>query len=187
MWSRIHLIPLLQAEEDRDLARRHMADQAREKQLTGDNFKVYNSDRFVPSYFLFFFRGYFGKGGPFWILTLLVVLQICAPDVCCHPRQHHEIEYTNYLLRCGVAGKPVASLGRKRSRSSSMGTKRSLYIYQDEKTNTKLFLFLRSTMTACVNVPAERCLAQLLDCLTAASSKVGDLPCLYFKLLQFQL
>ncbi|KAK7943909.1 uncharacterized protein PG986_013022 [Apiospora aurea] len=51
MWSRIHLIPLLQAEEDRDLARRHMADQAREKQLTGDNFKVYNSDRFVrPTY-----------------------------------------------------------------------------------------------------------------------------------------
>ncbi|KAK6855249.1 hypothetical protein PG995_008781 [Apiospora arundinis] len=51
MWSRIHLIPLLQAEEDRDLARRHMADQAREKQLTGDNFKVYNSDRYVrPTY-----------------------------------------------------------------------------------------------------------------------------------------
>ncbi|KAK8124115.1 NADH-ubiquinone oxidoreductase subunit [Apiospora kogelbergensis] len=51
MWSRIHLIPLLQAEEDRDLARRHMADQAREKQLTGDNIKVYNSDRYVrPTY-----------------------------------------------------------------------------------------------------------------------------------------
>ncbi|KAK3690458.1 NADH-ubiquinone oxidoreductase subunit [Podospora appendiculata] len=47
MWSRIHLIPLLQAEEDRDLVRRHLADQAREKQLLGENLKVYNSDRYV--------------------------------------------------------------------------------------------------------------------------------------------
>lgn len=47
MWGRVHLIPLLQAEEDRDLVRRHLADQAREKALTGENFKVYNSDRYV--------------------------------------------------------------------------------------------------------------------------------------------
>ncbi|KAI4864472.1 GRIM-19 [Hypoxylon rubiginosum] len=47
MWSRIHLIPLLQAEEDRDLVRRHLADQAREKELLGENTKVYNSDRYV--------------------------------------------------------------------------------------------------------------------------------------------
>lgn len=47
MWSRIHLIPLLQAEEDRDLVRRHLADQAREKELLGENIKVYNSDRCV--------------------------------------------------------------------------------------------------------------------------------------------
>ena len=47
MWSRIHLIPLLQAEEDRDLVRRHLADQAREKELMGENAKVYNSDRYV--------------------------------------------------------------------------------------------------------------------------------------------
>jgi hypothetical protein len=45
MWSRIHLIPLLQAEEDRDQIRRHLADQAREKELLGENFKVYHSDR----------------------------------------------------------------------------------------------------------------------------------------------
>ncbi|KAK4185648.1 GRIM-19 [Podospora australis] len=51
MWSRIHLIPLLQAENDRDLVRRHLADQAREKALLGENFKVYNSDRYVrPTY-----------------------------------------------------------------------------------------------------------------------------------------
>ncbi|KAI1826367.1 NADH-ubiquinone oxidoreductase subunit [Xylaria intraflava] len=51
MWARIHLIPLLQAEEDRDLVRRHLADQAREKELLGENIKVYNSDRYVrPTY-----------------------------------------------------------------------------------------------------------------------------------------
>ncbi|KAK5004015.1 GRIM-19 [Cryomyces antarcticus] len=51
IWSRIHLIPLLQAEEDRDLVRRHFADKAREKQLLGSETSVYNSDRFVrPTY-----------------------------------------------------------------------------------------------------------------------------------------
>ncbi len=45
MWARIHLIPLLQAEEDRDLVRRRLADQAR--RAAGKNFKVYNSDRYV--------------------------------------------------------------------------------------------------------------------------------------------
>ena len=45
MWARIHLIPLLQAEEDRDHVRRYLADQAREKGLLGENIKVYNSDR----------------------------------------------------------------------------------------------------------------------------------------------
>ncbi|KAM0460061.1 hypothetical protein ACHAO4_002191 [Trichoderma viride] len=47
MWARIHLIPLLQAEEDRDQVRRFWADQKREKELLGENTKVYNSDRFV--------------------------------------------------------------------------------------------------------------------------------------------
>ncbi|KAK0625172.1 GRIM-19 [Bombardia bombarda] len=47
MWSRIHLIPALQAEEDRDLVRKHLADQAREKELLGENLRVYNSDRYV--------------------------------------------------------------------------------------------------------------------------------------------
>lgn len=48
MWSRIHLIPLLQAEEDRDQVRRHLADQARERQLLGENTPVYNNqERFV--------------------------------------------------------------------------------------------------------------------------------------------
>ncbi|OAA59789.1 NADH-ubiquinone oxidoreductase subunit [Niveomyces insectorum RCEF 264] len=51
MWSRIHLIPLLQAEEDRDQVRRHLADQARERELLGSNMRVYEQDRFVrPTY-----------------------------------------------------------------------------------------------------------------------------------------
>jgi len=47
MWARIHLIPLLQAEEDRDQVRRHWADKAREKELLGGETRVYNGERFV--------------------------------------------------------------------------------------------------------------------------------------------
>lgn len=52
MWSRIHLIPLLTAEEDRDLVRRHWADQAREKELLGKTTSPYNSDRYVDSFWV---------------------------------------------------------------------------------------------------------------------------------------
>jgi len=47
MWSRIHLIPLLQAEEDRDLVRRTWAAEAMERELMGAETKVYHSDRCV--------------------------------------------------------------------------------------------------------------------------------------------
>ena len=47
MWSRIHLIPMLQAEEDRDQVRRHFADKARERELLGAETKVYHSDRYA--------------------------------------------------------------------------------------------------------------------------------------------
>ena len=47
MWARIHLIPALQAEEDRDQVRRYLADKAREKELLGSETKVYNSDRYI--------------------------------------------------------------------------------------------------------------------------------------------
>lgn len=40
-------MPLLQAEEDRDQVRRYYADKAREKELLGEETKVYNSDRYV--------------------------------------------------------------------------------------------------------------------------------------------
>lgn len=49
MWSRLYLLPLLQAEEDRDQVRRHFAENARQKELLGAEEKVYNSDRYVPS------------------------------------------------------------------------------------------------------------------------------------------
>lgn len=47
MWARIHLIPALQAEEDRDQVRRQLADKAREKELLGTETRVYHSDRYV--------------------------------------------------------------------------------------------------------------------------------------------
>ena len=50
MWSRIHITPLLQAEEDRDQVRRYYADLAREKELLGTQSSAYNSDRWVIIY-----------------------------------------------------------------------------------------------------------------------------------------
>lgn len=47
IWSRLHILPLLQAEEDRDQARRFFADKARERELLGQETKVYNSDRYA--------------------------------------------------------------------------------------------------------------------------------------------
>ena len=47
MWSRIHIMPLLQAEEDRDQVRRMYADKAREKELLGSETRVMNSERYV--------------------------------------------------------------------------------------------------------------------------------------------
>lgn len=45
MWARIHLIPMLQAEEDRDQVRRYYAQQAMEKELLGSETKAYHGDR----------------------------------------------------------------------------------------------------------------------------------------------
>ncbi|OCT47879.1 putative NADH dehydrogenase [Cladophialophora carrionii] len=47
MWARIHLTPVLQAEEDRDQVRRYYADLKREKELLGSQSGAYNSDRYV--------------------------------------------------------------------------------------------------------------------------------------------
>ena len=69
MWARIHLIPMLQAEEDRDLVRRYWADQAREKELLGGNAKVYHSDRYV-------------EGAPRSRTSSTGVLTDCSLQIC---------------------------------------------------------------------------------------------------------
>lgn len=88
MWSRIHLIPMLQAEEDRDLVRRHLADQAREKELLGENVKVYNSDRYVAFSPIkadveFRMRNCSANSHR---------SQICEADLCRHSRQRNEMK-----------------------------------------------------------------------------------------------
>ncbi|EXJ73497.1 NADH dehydrogenase [Cladophialophora psammophila CBS 110553] len=67
MWSRIHLTPLLQAEEDRDQVRRYYADLAREKELLGSQSGAYNSDRYA---FLF----------PFFCIVIVLVLDSAGLD-----------------------------------------------------------------------------------------------------------
>ena len=62
MWARIHLTPLLQAEEDRDQVRRYYADLEREKTLLGSQTGAYNSDRYVCGSFLLFLA-WGGLGG----------------------------------------------------------------------------------------------------------------------------
>lgn len=47
MWSRIHITPLLQAEEDRDQVRRWYADQAREQELLGTQTRSIHADKYV--------------------------------------------------------------------------------------------------------------------------------------------
>ncbi|KAJ1991435.1 hypothetical protein H4R33_001356 [Dimargaris cristalligena] len=54
IWSRLHLVPLLQAEQDRDTYRREEAMKAREAEIMKDvpgwevGKSVYNTDRYVP-------------------------------------------------------------------------------------------------------------------------------------------
>ena len=56
VWARLHLIPLLEAENDRDLVRRQIAEAERERVLMSDvkGWKmgsVYNSDKVIrPKY-----------------------------------------------------------------------------------------------------------------------------------------
>lgn len=60
MWARIHLIPVLQAEEDRDQVRRMWADREREKELLGAETRVYHSERYV---YLWWERGWVELSG----------------------------------------------------------------------------------------------------------------------------
>jgi len=90
MWQRIHLTPLLQAEEDRDQVRRMLADKAREKELLGSETSVYHSDRLE-----------------ILVSTLttsraLTRIQVRPTDVCRHTKQHDEIERWRCCARCAV-------------------------------------------------------------------------------------
>ncbi|CAG8477726.1 7052_t:CDS:2 [Ambispora leptoticha] len=55
MWSRIHLVPLLQAEQDRDTYRREQAAIKREAEIMKDvpgwkpGEKVYHTKRYIPT------------------------------------------------------------------------------------------------------------------------------------------
>ena len=75
-WARIHLIPVLQAEEDRDQIRRNLADKAREKELLGTETRVYHSDRYVSNirYRLFVF----------WVLRQFFIVDLCAQRMLSH-------------------------------------------------------------------------------------------------------
>jgi hypothetical protein len=87
MWSRIHLIPLLQAEEDRDQVRRHFADQAREKELLGTETSPYYSDRYAnPLYGISF-----GSEPGEWLSDTNNVCQIRPPELHIYPQQCHSI------------------------------------------------------------------------------------------------
>lgn len=86
MWSRLHLTPLLQAEEDRDQVRRHYADKAREKELLGTDAKIYNSDRYVLSkrdWTLYHFEV---------LMLICFPYQLCPSYFRLYPLQPHSID-----------------------------------------------------------------------------------------------
>lgn len=62
-WARIHITPLLQAEEDRDQVRRYYADLSREKELLGTESRAYNSERYVYPIWMWRIGEFKGEGG----------------------------------------------------------------------------------------------------------------------------
>lgn len=94
MWSRIHLTPVMQAEEDRDQARRHFADKAREKELLGAETKVYNSDRSVYILYLSAINCW-----SCMLMWYVVSLQIREADFRVHSFESFEIDINLKLLR----------------------------------------------------------------------------------------
>lgn len=114
MWSRIYLIPLLQAEEDRDQIRRYWADKEREKVLLGTDIKIYNSDRYVER-----IRD---VDAPAFLSLGLVEIptmscergldnciadwssrQICAAYICSDTSANYEIDWCIGILVCVIA------------------------------------------------------------------------------------
>jgi hypothetical protein len=120
MWSRIYLTPLLQAEEDRDQARRHFADLAREKELLGSTTSAYNSDRYVPTIM---------KTG---IKRGLTSMQICAADIWHHTGIYYEGMSSGTQTHLVPEGNRLYRMGGKRRQDSSGETvlKRPLHSAQ---------------------------------------------------------
>ena len=92
MWARIHLIPVMQAEEDRDQVRRQLADKAREKELLGTDTRVYHSDRFV-SFLQFLYK--------FNCPCLVELIRYFIVDLCAQHMQLHQSRLRNdFPRRC---------------------------------------------------------------------------------------
>ena len=91
IWSRLHILPLLQAEEDRDQARRFFADKARERELLGQETKVYNTDKYV------ILQGtlYLDLGGKHANGS---VIQIRSPYIRLYPLQGHSVNVMKFKL-----------------------------------------------------------------------------------------
>jgi hypothetical protein len=125
MWARIHLIPALQAEEDRDQVRKYLADKAREKELLGSETRVYNSDRYGVN---------MGRRGD---NQLTLWLQIRSTNLRDHARARDEIEkrivgstilsdWRVYIRTRGVQQAPASTAGYMQLRGSAINLTRFL-------------------------------------------------------------
>jgi len=83
MWARIHLTPVLQAEEDRDQVRRYLADKAREKELLGTETKVYHNDRYGHPY---------TSPIPWSGIGTNICAQFRSSNICCDPGEPAEVK-----------------------------------------------------------------------------------------------
>lgn len=78
MWSRIHLIPLLQAEEDRDQVRRMMGQKKMEKELLGKEVPVYHSDKYAKTWL--------------WSMNTTNSMQVPSTNICSYSEQRHKVD-----------------------------------------------------------------------------------------------
>lgn len=81
MWGRIHITPLLQAEEDRDQVRRFYADKAREKEFLGSETSIMNNDRYVELYDWFEHYYWVRSGGVSEYRADRIGLQVRPTDI----------------------------------------------------------------------------------------------------------
>jgi len=92
-WSRLHLIPVLQAEQDRDLVRRTLANSEREKFLMKDvkgwdYGSVYNTDKYVSRLCLAKNWGFSSSG----LLTLGFAIRFVKPTYVVTPMKAEKSE-----------------------------------------------------------------------------------------------